>query len=121
MPNGPFIRPHPIVWRLVLATSIVYLLFLVFILFQEKGEVRQWLRFIDPTLGVALPEKSYATNCDLTWDNMSGQMDIFIIAHALGWFGKALIIRDYWFCWILSIMVSDSKKRKSPSFFDSLS
>lgn len=30
-------------------------------------------------------------------------MDIFVIAHAVGWFGKALILRDYWFCWIISI------------------
>lgn len=30
-------------------------------------------------------------------------MDIFVVAHAVGWFGKALILRDYWFCWIISI------------------
>jgi len=27
-------------------------------------------------------------------------MDIFCIAHALGWFAKAMILRDYWFCWV---------------------
>ena len=27
-------------------------------------------------------------------------LDIFCVAHALGWFGKALILRDYWFCWV---------------------
>lgn len=27
-------------------------------------------------------------------------MDIFAFAHAIGWFGKALILRDYWFCWV---------------------
>jgi phosphatidylserine synthase 2 len=30
-------------------------------------------------------------------------MDLFVVAHTLGWFGKALILRDYWFCWIISI------------------
>lgn len=30
-------------------------------------------------------------------------MDIFVLAHALGWYGKALITRDYWLCWVLSI------------------
>jgi len=30
--------------------------------------------------------------------------DIFVLAHFLGWFGRALILRDYWFCWILSIL-----------------
>jgi phosphatidylserine synthase 2 len=31
-------------------------------------------------------------------------MDIFILAHAVGWYFKALLLRDYWFCWILSVM-----------------
>jgi len=30
-------------------------------------------------------------------------LTFFCLAHALGWFGKALILRDYWFCWILSV------------------
>ena len=32
------------------------------------------------------------------------QIDEFVIAHALGWFGKAIIIRDYWLGWVLSVM-----------------
>jgi len=31
--DGPFSRPHPVVWRVVLAVSILYELFLVFLLF----------------------------------------------------------------------------------------
>lgn len=31
-------------------------------------------------------------------------MDAFVIAHLLGWYGKAVVLRDYWFCWILSVM-----------------
>ena len=34
-PNGPFIRPHPALWRVVFGVSVLYLLFLVFILFQN--------------------------------------------------------------------------------------
>lgn len=30
-------------------------------------------------------------------------MDIFVVAHSLGWYGKSLIVRDYWLCWILSV------------------
>lgn len=32
--DGPFIRPHPALWRIVTAVSTVYLLLLVFMLFQ---------------------------------------------------------------------------------------
>lgn len=30
-------------------------------------------------------------------------MDVFVLAHVLGWYGKAIILRDYWLCWILSV------------------
>ena len=36
-PNGPFTRPHPALWRVVFGCSVVYLMFLVFILFQVSG------------------------------------------------------------------------------------
>jgi phosphatidylserine synthase 2 len=36
--------------------------------------------------------------------SVQDQIDIFVLAHVLGWYAKALILRDYWFCWILSIM-----------------
>ncbi len=34
MPDGPFVRPHPALWRLVLCVLILYILLLVFLLFQ---------------------------------------------------------------------------------------
>ncbi|KAJ3257873.1 hypothetical protein HK103_004164 [Boothiomyces macroporosus] len=83
--DGPFIRPHPAFWR-------------------TKDHARQAFKFIDPTLGVPLPEKNYAENCDLTWEVMLDQLDVFVLAHTFGWFCKALILRDYWLCWVISIL-----------------
>ncbi|OUM62958.1 hypothetical protein PIROE2DRAFT_10648, partial [Piromyces sp. E2] len=103
--DGPFIRPHPAFWRMVLAFSVIYLLILVFMLFQDKNDMRKLLGYIDSSLGVKLPEKSYGDNCVLTYENIKDQVyDIFVLAHFLGWFGRALILRDYWFCWILSVL-----------------
>jgi hypothetical protein len=34
MPDGPFLRPHPLLWRAAFAVSIVYELLLIFLLFQ---------------------------------------------------------------------------------------
>ncbi|KAJ1986856.1 hypothetical protein H4R33_003126 [Dimargaris cristalligena] len=102
--DGPFIRPHPAIWRLVLAMGVLYQMFLVFLLFQNAHDSRQLMAYWDPELGKPLPERSYADACDLTWDNLRNQVDIFVVAHALGWFGKTLIIRDVWLCWIISIM-----------------
>ncbi|KND01631.1 uncharacterized protein SPPG_09115 [Spizellomyces punctatus DAOM BR117] len=102
--DGPFIRPHPAFWRIVLSASVVYQMILVFIVFQSKHSMRSLLKYVDPTLGVPLPERSYADNCELTAESLWDQMDVFVIAHALGWYAKAIVLRDYWFCWILSVM-----------------
>ncbi|KAF9188716.1 hypothetical protein BGZ50_001161 [Haplosporangium sp. Z 11] len=99
------LRPHPALWRVVLSVGVVYQLFLVFLLFQNKHDARLFFKYIDPSLGVPLPEKSYGDACELTYENVMDQVvDVFVLAHALGWFCKALILRDYTFCWILSVM-----------------
>lgn len=59
---------------------------------------------MDPALGVPLPERSYADDCSLKWTSIYSQLDIFIAAHVVGWYVKALILRDQWICWIISIM-----------------
>ncbi|CAJ0913983.1 12089_t:CDS:2, partial [Entrophospora sp. SA101] len=70
----------------------------------NKRDARYIFATIDPSLGRPLPERSYADNCELTIENIKDQMDIFVVYHASGWFAKALVLRDYWFCWILSVM-----------------
>jgi phosphatidylserine synthase 2 len=74
---------------------------LIMLLFQTKDNARQLLTFIDPSLGVELPEKSYGENCALTWGNIYDGLDVFVIAHTFGWIAKSLILRDYWICWVL--------------------
>ncbi|SJL07899.1 related to Phosphatidylserine synthase 2 [Armillaria ostoyae] len=101
--DGPFIRPHPAFWRMVLGVNLLYELALVFLLFQDLDSARGMMTLLDPALGVPLPEKSYAEDCALGWATIWNALDVFCVAHTLGWFGKAMILRDYWFCWILSI------------------
>ncbi|KAI8349253.1 PSS-domain-containing protein [Mortierella sp. GBAus27b] len=99
------LRPHPALWRVVLSLGVVYQLFLVFLLFQNKHDARTFFKYLDPSLGVPLPEKSYGDACEVTWENVKDQvLDVFVVAHTVGWFAKALVIRDYTFCWILSVM-----------------
>ncbi|KAF8581555.1 PSS-domain-containing protein [Ramaria rubella] len=101
--DGPFIRPHPAFWRIVLGINLVYEVLLVFLLFQDLGSARQMMTLLDSDLGVPLKEQSYADDCSFNLKTIWNAIDVFCLAHALGWFGKALILRDYWFCWILSI------------------
>lgn len=89
---------------MVLAVNVAYLMMMSFILFQKKDNVREWLGLLDQTLGSSLPEKSYAEDCSLNYEAITSQLDVFVWAHTIGWFAKAIILRDVWFCWILSIM-----------------
>lgn len=102
--DGPFIRPHPAFWRIILGINLLYELLLVFLVFQDLDSAREMMKLVDPNLGVQLPEKSYAENCELSIGVIWDAMDIFCLAHALGWFGKAMILRDYWFCWVSSTL-----------------
>ncbi|XP_058858030.1 phosphatidylserine synthase 2 isoform X1 [Acipenser ruthenus] len=110
--DGPFSRPHPAYWRFWLCVSVVYELFLIFILFQTVHDGRQFMKFIDPKLGVPLPEKGYGGNCLLydpgdktdPFHNIWDKMDGFVPAHFIGWYIKTLVIRDWWMCMIISVM-----------------
>jgi len=68
--DGPFIRPHPSFWRIVLGINLLYELALVFLLFQDIHSARELLKYIDPDLGRPLPEKSYGENCAFTVQNI---------------------------------------------------
>lgn len=50
--------------------------------------------------------------CLMAWQ---GAIDIFCLAHALGWFGKAMILRDYWFCWVRPNVHRQKISRLQPS------
>ncbi|KAF8572409.1 hypothetical protein P879_00708 [Paragonimus westermani] len=108
-PDGPFRRPHPAFWRLVLCLSILYELILVFLLFQNVDDARKWLRYLDPDLGKPLEEKNYGGSCIIydsnstdPWHNVRAKMDVFVLVHFFGWWFKTLIVRDYWLCNVLS-------------------
>ena len=57
-------------WRLVLGINLLYELALVFILFQDLNSARAMMKYLDPSLGRPLPEKSYAENCEFTPTNV---------------------------------------------------
>lgn len=64
--DGPYVRPHPAFWRIVLGINLLYELALVFLLFQDLPNARLMMKNLDPSLGVPLAEKSYAEDCSLT-------------------------------------------------------
>merc|ERR1712000_354487 len=111
--DGLLVRPQRVVLRVVKGMAVLYLLFLVFLLFQNVDDARKVLSLIDSNLGQKLEEKVYAQDCRVyTPDHPNGNFanvmeivnDEFVVAHLLGWFGKALILRDFWFITVYSVL-----------------
>ncbi|KAA0046299.1 CDP-diacylglycerol--serine O-phosphatidyltransferase 1-like isoform X1 [Cucumis melo var. makuwa] len=111
-PSTILIRPHPAIWRLVHGMAVIYLIALTFLLFQSRDDARQFMKFLHPDLGVELPERSYGADCRLYLPENSKSrfknvyetlFDEFVPAHIIGWWGKAIMIRNQALLWVLSI------------------
>jgi len=87
----------------VFAFLVIYELVLILLLYQNKKDARKLLWYVDDALNIPLEEKEYATNCEVTWRNIVGQFDIFVLCHGLGWLLKALVLRDRLILWHMSI------------------
>ncbi|KAJ1345518.1 hypothetical protein KIN20_000072 [Parelaphostrongylus tenuis] len=103
---GPFIRPHPVLWRIIFGMSVVYMMILQFTLFQTFTDIKRVLSWLDPE-GLSkekLEEKAYGVNCsDITLERIWSHMDVFAVGHFFGWALKALLIRHGIICWYISI------------------
>ncbi|KVI05374.1 Phosphatidyl serine synthase [Cynara cardunculus var. scolymus] len=111
-PSTLLIRPHPAIWRLVHGMAVIYLVALTFLLFQNRDDARQLMKYLHPDLGVELPERSYGTDCRIyVPENPTSRFinvyetlfDEFVPAHIFGWWGKAIMIRNQPLLWVLSI------------------
>lgn len=103
-PSGPFIRPHPLVWRSVFGVAVLYEIVLILLLFLSKDQARQALKFFYPYLGEPLEERAYADDCSFTFDNLwEGFADQYALSHFIGWVVKSIVLRDTLLCWIISI------------------
>ncbi|KAA8585844.1 hypothetical protein FQN60_007413 [Etheostoma spectabile] len=105
--SGPFTRPHPAIWRIVFGLSVLYFLFLVFLIFLNWDQIKILMYWLDPNLRYAKREADimeYAVNCTvITQERILSHFDIFAFGHFAGWAMKALLIRSYGLCWTISI------------------
>ncbi|CAN4121742.1 unnamed protein product [Withania somnifera] len=111
-PSTVLVRPHPAIWRLVHGMAVIYLVALTFLLFQKRDDAQQFMRYLHPDLGIELPERSYGADCRIYVPDHSTNrfknlydtlFDEFVLAHIIGWWGKAIMIRNQPLLWVLSI------------------
>ncbi|CCW64272.1 unnamed protein product [Phytomonas sp. EM1] len=107
LPDSLMVRPHPAVWRAVLACGILYFTFMTFVLFIDLKTVHQLLGYYDPKLLEPIPERAYAEDCRISTAERPylflENLDIFIVAHALGYVVKTLMLRDWRLATCLSL------------------
>ncbi|XP_069189822.1 phosphatidylserine synthase isoform X2 [Procambarus clarkii] len=107
-PNGPFTRPHPAVWRVVFGLSILYMLLLLFIIFQDYRTVRSMFEWFFPELKnftIDMDKGEWGEKCDdLTFARLWESIDFFCFAHFAGWTMKTLLVRHYGILWTISVM-----------------
>ena len=105
-------RPHVIFWRALLGVFILYAMFLTYIMLLPVDKARQTLRIFDDKLGVKLPEHNYGEDCRFFTpehptnpiNNFSEAIfDCHFLAHFLGWWGKMMIMRDWYVALTCSI------------------
>jgi phosphatidylserine synthase 2 len=131
LPDNEFIsRPHPAFWRGLQGAAICYQGLLIFMLFQTTDNARQLMSYLDPRLGVPLPEKDYASDCRVFTPEDSESLfrnikdvfwDCYIPAHFLGWYVKMLIIRDVRLCWVCSLIfefMEITLRHQLPNFWE---
>jgi len=112
LPNTMMTRPHPLFWRALLAAFALYGFFMTYIFLLPADQARKAFRIFDDSLGVPLDERSYGEDCrfytpddpNSYFANFSDAVfDVHFIAHFLGWWGKMIIMRDWYVAWTCSI------------------
>lgn len=100
LPDGVMVRPHPAVWRFVCSAALIYLLSMIFFLFQDRATTQFLIGYLEPKSLMPRKEKSYAEDCRIStpedpnlWIHLI--FDEFLLAHALGYVVKVMIIRDW--------------------------
>eukprot|EP00948_MAST-09A_sp_MAST-9A-sp1_P003313 g3313.t1 len=118
--DGYFSRPHPVIWRLVRSIALAYCLLLTAASVHNVSDVRRFVRIFDPSVPNRPLVKSYGDDCRIRLNTLWGSFyDRFTLAHALGWFVKALMFRDFYVLTIISIgfeVIESSLQHVLPNF-----
>lgn len=97
-PKTLLVRPHPAVWRVVLSLGLMYMLLLVFLLFQDYTMPRRIMQWYDPETKKPVVHHS-CEDCRLftddDWLHFVRSLDIYVAAHFFGYIFKTIILRDW--------------------------
>jgi len=93
-------------WRGASKFCLLYMVALVFLLFQNGNDARQLLKHLYPSLGQPVPHSmhTYDDNCELEVSNLVDNLDHYFAIHCVNWFVASLIVRDAYVLHFWSIL-----------------
>lgn len=97
-PKTLLVRPHPAMWRVVLSLGLMYMLLLVFLLFQDHTMPQRIMQWYDPATKNPVVHHA-CEDCRLytenDWFHFVRSLDVYVAAHFFGYIFKAIILRDW--------------------------
>eukprot|EP00047_Mylnosiga_fluctuans_P002761 m.225813 g.225813 ORF g.225813 m.225813 type:complete len:486 (-) comp11323_c0_seq1:1764-3221(-) len=103
------VRPHPMIWRVIHALGVIYVIILCVLLVQTLDSARSIVRLLSPqeieTFKPADPfvQASTVNHCELSWPSLHRQLTSpWMVSHFLGWMGKMCLFRDVKFVMVAS-------------------
>ncbi len=110
-PDSLMRRPHPVFWRFLYSVGIFYCFVLLLLCIVHADDARYILKIFDDKLNTQLAYKSYGENCSILikeypfidLSEIIKSIDIYVLAHFVGWFVKYLAIRNIWLAMFMSI------------------
>ena len=103
-PSTIMTRPHALFWRMILSIFCLYAMFMTYLCMLPRDQARKALLVLDSQLNKPMEERSYGEYCDLSIENLLDNIiDVHFPAHLLGWWGKMIIMRDWYVAWVCSI------------------
>eukprot|EP01061_Rhynchopus_euleeides_P011509 TRINITY_DN21078_c0_g1_i1.p1 TRINITY_DN21078_c0_g1~~TRINITY_DN21078_c0_g1_i1.p1 ORF type:complete len:375 (+),score=150.40 TRINITY_DN21078_c0_g1_i1:55-1125(+) len=88
----------------VYTAAVAYLSLLGYMFAVGLHESREIFYRIDPSLRHKGEEREYAEDCHIGLDNLGDKLDIFVLAHSLGYWAKMLVLRDHLMVWLVSLV-----------------
>ncbi|CRH00690.1 phosphatidylserine synthase, putative [Plasmodium relictum] len=92
------------VFTIIINSAIIfYYVVIIFCQFFSTNEIKYIIKLLNKNIVFHTVEKSYMDNCN-SLNNITDKLDIFVIAHLLGWFIKGFAMRNFFLLNLNSVL-----------------
>ena len=102
----PIYPPHPLFWRFIFTSSVLYTTFFIILLIQPNiNDIRNLFKILDSSLNTPMQSRSYAEDCgNYSFEVIAEKFDAFVFGHFVGWMMGSIICRNREILWFTQIL-----------------